>query len=320
MQKYKKLIKCIILLIVFIFITVVIKHYFKPFFSTVIILYLSHPIYKFLYKNKVFSDKINAILSILFVNLFILMIILLLGNFIFNKLSVFMSCNNELIFENKTMLHNFHKIFNMNNLIDEIKIIYNNICSNEFIKKGAFYTTEGIFAYFIGNIIVYFALTDKKLILKVVKDFIGEKTFGFLINKLRIINNIIKIELILVVITTIQTIIGFLILDIKYAVVLGLVCGLLDLIPYIGTIIVFIPLIVYKIYYKQYIIAVGLICLYVLVNINRQIMETKFMSNKLKIHPLLIIISSYIGIKFFGMIGLLMGPLYIVVIKEVILT
>ena len=73
-----------------------------------------------------------------------------------------------------------------------------------------------------------------------------------------------------------------------------------------------------KIVSKEYIIALGLLFLYLLLIIMRQIMEARFMSKKLEIHPLLIILSLYIGIKAFGIIGLFMGPLYIICTREIL--
>ena len=120
--------------------------------------------------------------------------------------------------------------------------------------------------------------------------------------------------------TTIQTIFGFVILEIDSAIFLGILCGALDILPYVGTILIFLPLIIYKIYLKQYIIALGLIFLYILLQFNRQIMETKFMSTKLQIHPLLLLLSIYIGGKVFGIVGLLMAPIYVLAVREIILS
>ncbi len=52
----------------------------------------------------------------------------------------------------------------------------------------------------------------------------------------------------------------------------------------------------------------------------RQILETKFMSSKLQLPALAIIISIYIGFKILGFLGLLLGPLYIITLKEFIKT
>ena len=60
------------------------------------------------------------------------------------------------------------------------------------------------------------------------------------------------------------TIIGFKILRVPSAIFLGFVCGILDILPYVGTIIVFIPIIIYNIIMKEYLLVVGLIALFLL--------------------------------------------------------
>ncbi|MEL7597288.1 MAG: hypothetical protein AAGU01_03695, partial [Clostridiaceae bacterium] len=54
-----------------------------------------------------------------------------------------------------TNLNNFFE-FDLLKLDSDIKHFYSNIVNNGYIKKGAIYTTNGIFAYFISNIAVYF--------------------------------------------------------------------------------------------------------------------------------------------------------------------
>ncbi|MEG0642241.1 MAG: AI-2E family transporter, partial [Clostridium sp.] len=66
------------------------------------------------------------------------------------------------------------------------------------------------------------------------------------------------------------------------------------------------------------IIVVGLTALYLILMITRQIMETKFIGDKLNIHPLALIISVYIGIKIFGILGVFIGPMYVITVKEFI--
>ena len=118
--------------------------------------------------------------------------------------------------------------------------------------------------------------------------------------------------------STFITYLGFKILNIPNAFVLAIICGILDVLPYIGTIIVFIPIIIYNIIVKDYFLVFGIICLYILIQVLREILEAKFLSDKLQLHPLLVILSVYIGIKLFGFIGLIVGPMYGILAKDII--
>ncbi|WP_394896110.1 AI-2E family transporter, partial [Clostridium baratii] len=73
----------------------------------------------------------------------------------------------------------------------------------------------------------------------------------------------------------------------------------------------------YNIIVKDYLIAFGLICLYILVQFVREILEAKLLSNKFNIHPLVIFLSIYIGMKIFGVIGVFIGPLYSMMVRDI---
>ena len=154
------------------------------------------------------------------------------------------------------------------------------ILNQDFIKTGAITTGEGIVAFFIGNICAFFILVDREKM----KDLI----------------------------------IGFIVFRVPKAVLLGVICGILDILPYVGTIIVFVPIIIYNIIVEDYIVAFGLICLYILVQVIREVLEAKFLSDKLELHPLLVLLSIYIGIKLFGVLGIVVGPMYGILAKDII--
>ncbi|KOF56695.1 permease [Clostridium sp. DMHC 10] len=315
MEKYKKLIQCAFLLAVFIVLTLIIKHYFKPFFVMFFLIILCTPIYNFLCKINIFNNKINAVISIAFVNTMIFMFFIYIGNFIIKEIGINAINNFSSVDFNKMY---FIKDADIAAIFEKIKIQITSFFNSDFIRRGAIYTTDSILAYFVGNIGVYFILTDKYDIVSLSKIVLPDSNIQLIYKKIGELKKIIAVEISLVIITTVETVIGLLILGVDNAVIFGLLCGVLDILPYVGTILVFLPLVLYKIYLKNYIIAFGILALYILLQVNRQILETKFMSSRLKVHPLLILISLYIGMKLFGVIGIFMGPLYVISAKEII--
>ncbi|GAA0734966.1 AI-2E family transporter [Clostridium oceanicum] len=319
-DKYKNLIKCILIFFMFFIVTILITRYFKPFFIIVIISFLASPLYNFLCKHKIFSKKLSAFLSILIVNLSLFIILFFIGNFLVKYIIIIKKnyTNFSLVISNIwSKFNDFVKTYGLD-LNNKINNISDFVVNNEIIRKSASYTTEWFLAYIIGNLSTYFILVDKYAIFKRVEKSLSPNQMVMLKDKIYKINQIVKIECVLVLITTFETILGFKILNIDNYFILGIFSGILDILPYLGIAIIFIPLIFYKIYTKNYIIALGLICLYILLMINRNIMETKFMSNKLEVSSLLILISLYIGFKIFGFIGLFVGPMYIITTKEFI--
>lgn len=313
--KYKKVFYCVLLLGFFIVFTYLIKNYFKPFFLIVFFTLFSMPIYNILCKYKIFTLKTSAVISILCVNLIIVISIIFMGNFIFNQIERFNYNAIEEVLKKASNLINV----NFDDINDKLRVLYLNILNSNVLKKGAVYTADGLFAYLIGNIAAYFILVDKHNIFNWFIKLFSDNKKNIIKEKSEDIIKMVEVELILVALTSIETVFGFLALNIENAVMLGFICGMLDILPYVGTVIVFLPLILYKFVMKEYIIAFGLILLYVLIAFIRQIMEMKFMSSKLKLHPLYIMIAVYIGIKLFGLIGIFIGPIYVLIAKEIII-
>lgn len=69
---------------------------------------------------------------------------------------------------------------------------------------------------------------------------------------------------------------------------------------------------------KRYLLVVGLISLYILERFTREILEAKFLSSKLDIHPIIVIVSIYVGVNMFGFIGIIAGPIYSIIAKDLI--
>lgn len=317
---YNKILYCIIVFIIFVVVAFIVKCYLKLFFVVTATVLICSPIQNILNKSKIFSSKVNALICIILMNCLFLILLLLAGNFIYKELDTFIS-NLMIVFSSlQDLLLSIDKSTNFNLLELCNNLLYNSrgVMNSGIITKGALYTTDGIFDYFVGTMIAYFILADNYDIVNCGNYIITKDKMHIIYAKLKGIGKVIKLECILVFITTVETIIGLRILSVDYFILLGILCGILDILPYVGTIMVFLPLTIYKILTGQYIIAFGIICLYLFLIISRQIIEAKFISNSLQLHPLLIVISLYIGIKTFGIVGLFMAPIYVITAKEII--
>ncbi|MBO8163701.1 MAG: sporulation integral membrane protein YtvI [Brevibacillus sp.] len=128
----------------------------------------------------------------------------------------------------------------------------------------------------------------------------------------------IKAQVTLISITAAIVIIGLLILRVEYAVTIGLLTGLVDLLPYLGTGTVFVPWIVYAFFNGEYGLVIGLSILYGIVVIFRQIIEPKVVADNVGLDPLLTLVALFIGLNLFGFLGLIIGPVSLVVINALI--
>ncbi|MPQ43773.1 sporulation integral membrane protein YtvI [Clostridium tarantellae] len=111
--------------------------------------------------------------------------------------------------------------------------------------------------------------------------------------------------LFLISVTMIITFIGFLFFKIKYALVLSILAGLFDLLPILGTIMIYLPLIFYYFHKGNYFLVISLIALYALVTIIRQILEPKVVSSSLGINPVFSLAALFIGLQLNGFIGVI---------------
>lgn len=312
-KKYKKLIDLIILFVFIFIITILIKTYLRPFISMTIIYIISSPIYRILQKFNI-PKKVSAVLSVFIVNLLLIIIIIYLGNSIY--------CLGKQIYDNN-IKHIEIFLSYIKNLLRYINIDYSNksvfsIFNNDLIKSKAINTGEELISYFIGNISAFFLLIDIDKIKKLIKNIMPIDFILKFYNEKESIKQMIVIEGMLVIISTLEIIIGFMIFKVPKAFMFGIVCGILDILPYVGTIIVFIPIIIYNIILREYLRAFGLIFLFILVQVIREILEAKFLSDKLDLHPLLILLSIYIGVKIFGMLGIIIGPMYGILAKGIV--
>ena len=312
-KKYKKLIDLILLFVFIFIITILIKTYLRPFISMTIIYIISSPIYRILQKFNI-PKKVSAVLSIFIVNLLLMIIIIYLGNSIY--------CLGKQIYDNN--IKHIEIFFSyIKNLLKHINIDFSNksvfsFFNNDLIKSKAINTGEELISYFIGNISAFFLLIDIDKVKKLIKNIMPIDFILKFYNEKESIKQMIVIEGMLVIISTLEIIIGFMIFKVPKAFMFGIVCGILDILPYVGTIIVFIPIIIYNIILREYLRAFGLIFLFILVQVIREILEAKFLSDKLDLHPLLILLSIYIGVKIFGMLGIIIGPMYGILAKGIV--
>lgn len=108
-----------------------------------------------------------------------------------------------------------------------------------------------------------------------------------------------------ILITFIETLIGFSILGIEYALILSFIASFMDVLPIVGVSIIYIPLAIYYFIIGNKFVAVGIIVLLAVVTVVRQIVEPKLVSTSLDIHPIMILAAIFIGLKVYGFIGMI---------------
>jgi sporulation integral membrane protein YtvI len=143
----------------------------------------------------------------------------------------------------------------------------------------------------------------------------GQKSITVLKEVLAAFLSYLKAQSILVTITTVQSIIGFYIIGLDYALTLGLVVGLLDIIPVLGPATLIIPWTIWFFIQGNLVLAIKLLVLYALLFIVRQLLEARIVAANLGLHPLATLLAMYIGLKLLGFVGLIVGPITLIALQ-----
>ncbi len=120
----------------------------------------------------------------------------------------------------------------------------------------------------------------------------------------------------LLVITFMELLIGLFILRIDYALLLSAVIALLDMLPIIGTGTVLVPWSIYEFISGDLYIGVGLLILYLIITVFRNIIEPRIIGKQMGLHPLIALISVFIGLKLMGFIGIFLLPLTVMLLYK----
>ena len=103
---------------------------------------------------------------------------------------------------------------------------------------------------------------------------------------------------------------------IRHGAVWGLLAGLLDALPFIGTGIVMMPLAVTALFQGNYGSAVVCLVLYAACVFLRELLEPRLIGKRMGISPIAVLMAVYAGIQLFGLWGIIKGPLGFMMIYQ----
>lgn len=108
--------------------------------------------------------------------------------------------------------------------------------------------------------------------------------------------------------TFVELSIGLLVLRIPYAILIALAIAIFDILPVLGTGGILIPWALIAGVLGNYRMAVGIIILYLVVTVIRNTVEPRIVGKQIGIHALAALMAMFIGLKLFGIIGLIGLP------------
>lgn len=100
-----------------------------------------------------------------------------------------------------------------------------------------------------------------------------------------------------------------------YIFAISLVTAIVDILPVLGTGTILIPWGVWSLLTGNIGFGIGILVVYAIITVIRQIIEPKLVAAQLGLPPFITIMAMYIGTQLFGFIGLLLMPITVMLIK-----
>ncbi len=178
-----------------------------------------------------------------------------------------------------------------------------------------FSSIQGGFSKMVGAVLVpiitFYFVVDKDKILKRVNDRIPDKyrdDFLYLYNNINIaMHDIVRGRFIMAVFVGIATMIMLFILRIEFAVVIGVITMIADIIPYFGPFLGFLPALLFALMQSP-IKAIWVSVFFVFIQwIENNIVGPKVLGSSTGLHPLVILLSIIVGGGMFGVWGMILA-------------
>ncbi|RRD40873.1 sporulation integral membrane protein YtvI [Leptotrichia sp. OH3620_COT-345] len=312
-----------------------------PFVIAVFFSIIIQPFGNFLRRKLKFSKKIATITSIVIFLIFFLSFISIVSLRLFGEIYKLSKNIN-------TYTEDFKKLWTAaidqgyiylgylpKGFTNQIKNSVTGVISLGSSKIGSFINGLIYFVTSIPTIIIYICITvlstffislDKKEILKFLEQQLPElwlkKIYNIKKEMFTVLGSYIKAQIILMTICFFELLISFNLLfflkfNIPYPLLISIVICLIDALPILGAGAILLPWAGISFLLGDIKLGLALILIYLLVLSVRQIMEPKLISQNIGVHPLVTLISMYSGFKFFGIMGFLIGPVVMIILKNV---
>ena len=341
---YKKVGKRIVIFVfnlIFLYIVFKLSVFYVPFLIAFIISLIIEPLIRKIMKITNLTRKVSAIITLVIVfGIIIGLLIWGITSLITEASNILENLNNNM--DNITSrISNWISSFRFDSIKvpEQFEVIVKNGLNN--------FTTEGTniaqkiltnilntvthipkLMIYIGITIVatYFVCTDKMYILDQMEHHLPRNwvnKFGYKLRKvISSLGDYLKAEGILILISFTIVLIGLVVfnligMNVKYPLVIALFIGFIDALPILGAGTIMLPWAVVSAFNGDIQLAVCLIVLYIVIIVIRQLIEPRIVSSHIGIHPIFTLIAMYTGFKIIGVIGMFIGPIILIILKNI---
>ena len=338
---YAKILKNILyifLLSLGVFLAFKLSIFYMPFLIAFILSIILEPIIKFIMKKTKLSRRVSSIIiflvaSTLIIGLLILGITTLLSESsnLLNSLNYYIDKGyikwQEIVNDNQLKINPEAEEI-IKNSADGIINEVTNWIRVSLTKTIDFITSipNILILFGITVIALYFICVDKIYIIDQLEHHtpqIWVKRFKKHLNELIItLGGYLKAQITLIIVSFVISLIGLYALsivgfNITYPLLMAMLIGFVDTLPIFGSGTIMLPWALITALNGDLNLGVGIIVLLLIMSIIRQILEPKLVSKNIGIHPIFTLLAMYTGFKFVGVIGLIIGPIILIVVKNV---
>ena len=214
-----------------------------------------------------------------------------------------------------------------NNLSTESSVIDMEMLSAPL--SGAWSVVKGIPSAFLSVLVTIiscvFMTSEYDLIKNMILDMLTESKGKKLVSSkqtvTRGISKLVKAYATLMLITFSEMFLGLNLMKLigvyegGYIAIIAFVTCIVDIIPVLGTGTVLIPWAVYNLVMGNVGLGIGLLVLYAVITVLRQILEPKLVANQAGLPAIATIMAMFIGARLFGAFGILLLPLTVIILK-----
>lgn len=328
-----------ILVAILFFITYKLSIFYIPFIIAYLISLIVEPCIKWINKKIGISRKVSSIIVLATIFLFLIGIIIWGGIKLVSEttnllggLNTYLDKTLKFINDIKNNLVNFNLSNDVINIFEKSTTDFINSMGN-YIKNILTATLKYITSLpnILINIIItilatYFITSDKFYILDRMEHHLSKKMVGkIVIHAKQITSSLgkyLKAEITLSIITFIVVLTGLNIfyllgMEVEYPILMAILIGFVDALPILGAGGVMVPWAIILFLNKNTTLGIYILGLYVFTLVEKQFLEPKLVSNNIGIHPIFTLIAMYTCFKIIGVIGLLLGPIILIILKNI---
>lgn len=126
----------------------------------------------------------------------------------------------------------------------------------------------------------------------------------------------IRSQIILMLMTFFQLLVGFLLLGVKNPMAVAAITAFIDALPVFGTGIVLVPWAIYSLLLGSTSRGIGLLICWVVVNLVRSCTQAKLLGDQIGLDPLASLLAVYVGWQVWGVWGMLLFPILLVTLQQ----